>query len=73
MGCAECCDCWCYFAFTNPDGRDGDDAEALRGEIRKLEMERSSCTCGLMSGSAANARPWGATLFGNSGTITSGR
>jgi hypothetical protein len=20
MGCAECCDCWCHFNFTNPDG-----------------------------------------------------
>jgi hypothetical protein len=20
MGCAECCDCWCHFTFTNPDG-----------------------------------------------------
>jgi hypothetical protein len=28
--CAECCDCWCHCAFTNPDGSDRDDAEALR-------------------------------------------
>jgi hypothetical protein len=39
MGCAECCDCWCHFAFTNPDGSDRDDAEALRAEIRRLDLE----------------------------------
>jgi hypothetical protein len=39
MGCAECCDCWCHFAFTNPDGSERDDAEALRAEIRRLSFE----------------------------------
>jgi hypothetical protein len=34
MGCAECCDCWCHFTFTNPDGTDREDADGLRAEIR---------------------------------------
>jgi hypothetical protein len=25
MGYAECCDCWCHFGFTNPDGSDRDE------------------------------------------------
>jgi hypothetical protein len=39
MGCAECCDCWCHFTFTNPDGTDREDAAALRAEIRRLDLE----------------------------------
>jgi hypothetical protein len=39
MGCAECCDCWCHVAFTNPDGSDRDDADALRAETRRLNLE----------------------------------
>jgi len=39
MGCAECCDCWCHCAFANPDGSDREDAEALRAEIRRLNLE----------------------------------
>jgi hypothetical protein len=39
MGCAECCDCWCHFTFTNLDGTDREDAEALRAEIRRLNLE----------------------------------
>jgi hypothetical protein len=39
MGCAECCDCWCHFAFTNPDGTDPEDSAALRAEIRRLSLE----------------------------------
>jgi hypothetical protein len=39
MGCAECCDCWCHFSFTNPDGSDREDAAALRAEIRRLNLE----------------------------------
>jgi len=39
MGCAECCDCWCHFAFTTSDGCERDDAEALRAEIRRLSLE----------------------------------
>jgi len=39
MGCADCCDCWCHFAFTTPDGCERDDAEALRAEIRRLTLE----------------------------------
>jgi len=39
MGCAECCDCRCDFSFTNPDGTDREDAGALRGEIRRLNLE----------------------------------
>jgi hypothetical protein len=39
MGCAECCDCWCHFTFTNPDGSDRDDVKALRAEIHRLTLE----------------------------------
>jgi hypothetical protein len=39
MGCAECCDCWCHFTFTNPDGTERQDAGALRAEIRRLNLE----------------------------------
>jgi hypothetical protein len=39
MGCAECCDCWCHGNFTDSDGSDRDDAEALRAEIRRLTLE----------------------------------
>jgi hypothetical protein len=39
MGCAECCDWWCHFAFTNADGSDREDADALRAEIRRLNLE----------------------------------
>jgi hypothetical protein len=39
MGCAECCDCWCHFTLTNPDGSDREDADALRAEIRRLSLE----------------------------------
>jgi hypothetical protein len=39
MGCAECCDCWCHCAFTNRDGSDRDDAEAMRAEMRRLNLE----------------------------------
>jgi len=38
-GSAECCDCWCHFTFTNPDGTDRKDADALRAEIRRLNLE----------------------------------
>src|SRR5580765_4167706 len=39
MGCAECCDCWCHGNFSNEDGTDREDAEALRAEIRRLNLE----------------------------------
>jgi hypothetical protein len=39
MGCAECCDCGCHVTCTNPDGSERDDAEALRTEIRRLNLE----------------------------------
>lgn len=38
-GCAEFCDCWCHLTYTNPDGRDREDAEALRAEIHRLRLE----------------------------------
>jgi hypothetical protein len=38
-GCAECCDCWCHGNFSNEDGTDREDAEALRAEIRRLNLE----------------------------------
>ena len=38
MGCAEYCDFWCHFTFTNPDGTDPD-SDALRAEIRRLTLE----------------------------------
>ena len=38
-GCAEGCECWCHLAFTNADGSERDDAEALRAEIRRLCLE----------------------------------
>jgi hypothetical protein len=38
-GCAECCDCWCHLTFTNSDGSERDDAEALRAEIHRLTLE----------------------------------
>jgi len=44
MGCAECCDCWCHFTFTNSDGTDREDAEALRAEIRQVEFGEQSHT-----------------------------
>jgi hypothetical protein len=39
MGCAECCDCWCHGNLSNQDGTDREDAEALRAEIRRLNLE----------------------------------
>jgi hypothetical protein len=39
MGCAECCDCWCHGNFSNEDGIDREDADALRAEIRRLNLE----------------------------------
>jgi hypothetical protein len=39
MGCAECCDCWCHFNFSNEDRTDREDAAALRAETRKLNLE----------------------------------
>jgi hypothetical protein len=39
MGCAECCDCWCHGNLSNEDGTDREDAEALRAEIRRLNLE----------------------------------
>lgn len=39
MGCAENCDCWCHDNFSNEDGSDREDAEALRAEIRRLSLE----------------------------------
>jgi hypothetical protein len=39
MGCAECCDCWCRGNLSNEDGTDREDAEALRSEIRRLNLE----------------------------------
>ena len=39
MGCAECCDCRCHCAFANPDGSDREDAETLRAEICRLNLE----------------------------------
>ena len=38
MGCAECCD-WCHGNLSNQDGTDREDAEALRAEIRRLNLE----------------------------------
>jgi hypothetical protein len=38
-GCADCCDCWCHFTFTNQGGTDREDADALRAEIRRLSLE----------------------------------
>ena len=38
-GYAECCDCWCHFSFCNEDGTDREDADALRAEIRRLNLE----------------------------------
>jgi hypothetical protein len=39
MGCAECCDCWCHGNLSNEDRSDREDAEALRAEIRRLNLE----------------------------------
>ena len=39
MGCAECCDCWCHGNLSNEDGTDREDANALRAEIRRLNLE----------------------------------
>ena len=39
MGCAECCDCWCHGNLSNEDGTDREDADALRAEIRRLNLE----------------------------------
>jgi hypothetical protein len=39
MGCAECCDCWCHGNLSNEDGTDREDAEALRAEVRRLNLE----------------------------------
>ena len=39
MGCAEFCDRWCHLTFTNPDGTDREDCEALRAEVRRLTLE----------------------------------
>ena len=39
MGCAECCDCWCHGNLSNDDGTDREDADALRAEIRRLNLE----------------------------------
>ena len=36
MGCAEC---WCHGNLSNEDGTDREDAEALRAEIRRLNLE----------------------------------
>ena len=37
--CPEWCECWCHFTFTNSDGSERDDADALRAEIRRLSLE----------------------------------
>ena len=37
--CAEFCECWCHPTFTNPDGSEREDADALRAEIRRLSLE----------------------------------
>ena len=38
-GCAQSCECWCHGNFLNEDGTHRDDAEALRAEIRRLNLE----------------------------------
>jgi hypothetical protein len=39
MGCAECCDSWWHGNLSNEDGSDREDAEGLRAEIRRLNLE----------------------------------
>ena len=39
LGCAENCDCWCHGNLSNEDGTDREDAEALRAEICRLNLE----------------------------------